>query len=101
VEENPGFWAGSILYSKNPHLAPVVHCGPLPWLQWSGDLIYSPDPHVRYVRLMPTIRERKPEMSLLPPFGVCIRCYKIWFSSLVGSNGDRRTFGIDDLVGLF
>lgn len=27
VEENPGFWAGSILYSKNLQLAPVVHCG--------------------------------------------------------------------------
>ena len=25
----------------------------------------------------------------------------LWFSSLVGSNGDRRTVGLDDLVGPF
>jgi len=30
-----------------------------------------------------------------------MRCYEIWFSSLVGSNGDRRMVGLDDLVGLF
>ena len=30
-----------------------------------------------------------------------ITIYEIWFSSLVGSNGDRRTVGLDDLVGPF
>ena len=28
-------------------------------------------------------------------------CYEIWFSSLAGSNGDRRMVGLDDLVGPF
>ena len=32
---------------------------------------------------------------------ICMRCYRIWFSSFVGSNGDRRTVGLDDLVGPF
>ena len=30
-----------------------------------------------------------------------MRCYKTWFSGLVGSNGDRRTVGLDDPVGPF
>ncbi len=30
-----------------------------------------------------------------------MRCYEIWLSSLVGSNGDRRMAGLDDLVGPF
>ena len=30
-----------------------------------------------------------------------MRSYEIWFSSLVGSNGDRKTVGVDDLVGPF
>ena len=30
-----------------------------------------------------------------------MRCYEIWFSSLVGSNHDRRMVGLDDLVGPF
>jgi len=30
-----------------------------------------------------------------------MRCYEIWVSSLVGSNDDRRTVGLDDLVGPF
>ena len=30
-----------------------------------------------------------------------MRSYKIWFSSLVGSNGDRRMIGLDDLIGPF
>ena len=30
-----------------------------------------------------------------------MRFYEVWFSSLVGSNGDRRTVGLDDLVGPF
>lgn len=29
------------------------------------------------------------------------KCYDIWFSSLVGSIGDRRMVGLDDLVGPF
>lgn len=30
-----------------------------------------------------------------------IKCCEIQFSSLVGSNADRRTVGLDDLVGPF
>ena len=30
-----------------------------------------------------------------------MRSYEIWFSSLVGSNSDRRAVGVDDLVGPF
>ena len=30
-----------------------------------------------------------------------MKCYEIWFSSLVDSNGDRRMVGLDDLVGPF
>ena len=30
---------------------------------------------------------------------VWMRCYKIWFSSLVGNNGDWRMVGLEDLVG--
>ena len=30
-----------------------------------------------------------------------MRSYKIRFSSLVGSNGDRRMIGLDDLIGPF
>ena len=30
-----------------------------------------------------------------------MRCYKIWLSSLVGSDGDRRTVRLDNLVGPF
>jgi len=29
-----------------------------------------------------------------------MRCYEIWFSSLVGSKGDRRTVGLHDLSNL-
>jgi len=32
---------------------------------------------------------------------VWMRCYEIWFSSLVGSNGYMGTVGLDDLVGPF
>lgn len=32
---------------------------------------------------------------------VWMRCYEIWFRSSVGSNGYRRTVGLDDLVGPF
>ena len=28
-----------------------------------------------------------------------MRSYEIWFSSVVGSNGDGRTVGLDDLAG--
>jgi len=28
-------------------------------------------------------------------------CYNMWLSGLVGRNGDRRTVGLDDLVGPF
>jgi len=31
---------------------------------------------------------------------IWLRCYEIWFSSLVGSNGDRRTVGLHDLSNL-
>ena len=30
-----------------------------------------------------------------------MRCYEIWLSSLVGSNGNRRKVGLDDLVDPF
>jgi len=30
-----------------------------------------------------------------------MRSYEIWFSSVVGSNGDGRTVGLDDLAGPF
>jgi len=30
--------------------------------------------------------------------GVWMRCHEIWFSNLVGSNGDKRMVGLDDLV---
>jgi len=30
-----------------------------------------------------------------------MRCCNIWFSSLVGSNDDRRMVGLDDLVSPF
>lgn len=32
---------------------------------------------------------------------IWMRCYEIWFSSLLGSNGYRRIVGLDDLVGSF
>ena len=31
--------------------------------------------------------------------GIWMRFYEVWFSSLVGSNGDRRMVRLDDLVG--
>jgi len=33
--------------------------------------------------------------------GIWMRCYEIWSSSLVDGNGERRTVGLDDLVGPF
>ena len=41
----------------------------------------------------------KAERYLQCSKGIWMRCYKIWFSSLVGSDGDRRMVGLDDFVG--
>jgi len=30
-----------------------------------------------------------------------MRCYELWSSCLVDGNGERRTVGLDDLVGPF